>query len=161
MKYRVLPVIPRWYVVNTHINAENTALTHLLQQGFECYFPLVYVDERVVPLFSGYFFTRFALNTRWQAILSTAGVKSLLGLTRASPSPVADTVVDSMINACVMHAGRAVLLPGLRIVITRGIHAGSTGIVEWSMPDRVALLMRILGREVSVIFTKDELEQIT
>src|SRR5260221_11971538 len=77
----------RWIVINTHPHSEHLALQNLERQEFESYCPMISkrrsharrVETVLRPLFPGYLFVRAdAEMGRWQPILSTYGVRSIV-----------------------------------------------------------------------------------
>ena len=97
-----------WYVVHTQARAEERAVWHLENQGFECFLPRVRTVRRharkvtpiVAPLFPRYLFVRFELNVAWwRAINGTRGVVRLL--TNGNlPLAVPFGVVEALLNKC-------------------------------------------------------------
>jgi transcriptional antiterminator RfaH len=76
-----------WLVVNTHPHCEVRAAANLQRQHFDTYCPMVRkrrsharrVDDVLRPLFPSYLFVRQGgLQQRWQPMLSTYGVRTLV-----------------------------------------------------------------------------------
>src|SRR5690242_20470711 len=94
----------RWYLVQTHVNAEMKAAANLGQQDFSVYVPR-YLKRRsharkveVVarPLFPRYLFVAIDLAAqRWRAIQSTLGISHLVCV-GGRPALVDDGVIDAL-----------------------------------------------------------------
>ena len=154
----------RWYVAQTHAQAEAKALLNLARQGFQSYLPQ-YVKRRrharrvewvKAPLFPRYLFVRFDRDVvRWRAILSTAGVSWLI-CNQDKPAPVPEGVVEDIRvredeRGMIRLGTLAPLARGDRVQITAGAFADHLGLFECASDhERVIVLLRLLGREVRV-----------
>jgi transcriptional antiterminator RfaH len=154
----------QWYVVNTHPHGEVRAETHLRRQGFEAYLPK-YVRKRrharredtvSRPLFPRYLFVALDLaKDRWRSVNSTFGVSKLVSAGEA-PLPVSDAVVDEIRaregeNGFVRLGLPAGIGLGSSIRLVDGIFAEYEGVIDRIADDqRVAVLLKLLGREVRV-----------
>ncbi|MEZ5667674.1 MAG: transcriptional activator RfaH [Alphaproteobacteria bacterium] len=76
-----------WLAVNTHANAEDTAISNLERQAYACYCPKVAVQRRHArkvetvrrPFFPGYVFVDVASRDGiWRPIMSTVGVRAVV-----------------------------------------------------------------------------------
>ncbi len=156
---------PRWYVVQTQVNAEHKAAFNLDQQGFTTYLPRYLkrrsharkVDMVPRPLFPRYLFVAIDLAAqRWRAIHSTLGVSHLV-CCNDRPASVADDVVDALKareneSGFIRLESRTRFSPGDRVRIVDGALVDSLALVEGvSGHDRVALLLDLLGRQVRVL----------
>ena len=138
----VIPEVTRptehpWYVLQVMSNHEKRVAQHLDVRSVEYYLPLCIErsrwTDRVVtlerPLFAGYVFVRFTLQSRL-SVLSIPGVLRLLGDERhhtidaAEISRIRDGL--SMGYALRPHAG---LWVGNRVRVIRGLFEGAEGIV--------------------------------
>lgn len=163
-----------WYVVRTQPRAEAKALENLLRQGYEAYLPRerrwrFHARRREVvlrPLFPGYMFVGFDLNfARWRSIFSTRGVASLV-CHGDVPSRLPNSVVEQIRTA--ERAGLfdeasvvARLQPGNLVRIARGPLADMTGQLQLLLPgDRVRVLLRMLGQEVSTTLDLAEVASV-
>ena len=151
----------RWYVINTQPNAEDRALWHLRNQGYECFLPRLRrlrtharaTMAVVEPLFPRYLFAFFdAATTRWRAVNGTRGVVALL-TDGCSPLPVPKGVVEDLIGEADVQgvASSAVLArlwKGRKVRIGEGAFAGQIGEVDFCPPGsaRVSVLLSLLGR---------------
>jgi transcriptional antiterminator RfaH len=154
----------RWYVVQTQPHGEGKANIHLRRQGFLTYLPRYLRQRRHArrteivarPLFPGYMFVAFDLaRDRWRSVHSTFGVSNLV-LAGEEPLPIPDDVLEQ-IRAREGDDGFVVLgLPaglklGSTVRLIDGIFADARGVLERIADDRrVAVLLRLLGREVRV-----------
>lgn len=153
-----------WYAIYTHAQAERTATSHLVRQGFEIYRPCYLktrsharrVERVAAPLFPRYLFVAMDVErSRWLAVRSTVGVHSLVSQ-GSVPTPLSTSVIDQ-IRAREGEDGFVVLedpafwRPGTRLYVTDGPLAECMGLFQgMSDRDRVTLLLDILGRPVRV-----------
>ncbi len=154
----------RWYVAQTHVRAEPTALANLLRQGFVAYLPRYRRRRRharrqdwvAAPLFPRYLFIRLDLATaRWRSILSTIGISQVI-CQDARPLAVPAGVVET-IRA--RENGNGLLdlddgphfAVGDRVVVTEGAFAECEGLFHGGSDDeRVCILLTLLGRPIKV-----------
>ena len=156
----------RWYVVYTQSRAEERALAHLRNQGFQCFLPrlqrLKRHARRTVPalesLFPRYVFARFdCTRTQWRAINGSRGVVSLL-TQGPDPLPVAAGVVERLLaSADAEHVVPVAALPlfceGQKVCIVSGALQGQLAEVEELAENgmaRVRLLMSLLGKAATL-----------
>jgi transcriptional antiterminator RfaH len=93
-----------WYVCQTHPREEERAAQHLARQGFGVYMPRVLkrrsharrVEMKPAPLFPSYIFIALdPARDRWRSVLSTLGVRQLVGhggMPQAVPPQVIDEI---------------------------------------------------------------------
>jgi transcriptional antiterminator RfaH len=156
----------RWYVVHTQPKAEERAIWHLANQGFECFLPRVMgikrharrVQSVLEPLFPRYLFAYFDLDaTRWRAINGTRGVAGLL-TSGARPLAVPPGAVESLLmksdsSGTVPLAAVGVFAQGHNVRIKSGAFAGQTGQITEILPegrDRVRILLTLLGAQTEL-----------
>ena len=155
----------RWYVVQSHPNAEHKAVAHLERQGFPTYLPRYLKRRRharrvemvAAPLFPRYLFVTVDMETqRWRSIHSTFGVSRLV-CNGDDPAPVPPAVVAALqaregAGGFVQLERRPRFAPGERVRIVDGVFADTLGLFE-GMADRerVAILLDLLGRKVKVV----------
>lgn len=159
----------RWYVVQTHINAETKAAANLDRQGFAVYFPRYLkrrsharkVDTVARPLFPRYLFVAVDLaSQRWRSIQSTLGVSHLI-CWRGKPASVEDVVVDELKaredeRGFIEVERRSRFSPGDEVRVVEGAFTDSLALVEGvSDQQRVAILLDLLGRKVRVLVRPD------
>lgn len=162
----------RWYVVRSHAQAEARAQAHLARQGFETWLPLhrrrIRHARRAVaalrPLFPGYLFVRLDLaGEPWRSVLSTVGVAAVVGA-EGRPAPVPEPVIAEL-RARADAAGVVELGPahpfrrGDRVRFAHGALRDIEAILEAATDaDRVAVLLRLMGREVRLTVAATDLE---
>ena len=154
----------RWYVVNTHSQAEHKAAWHLGNQGFRHYLPQYLkrrrharrVDTVRAPLFPRYLFVELDLDRdRWRAVSSTIGVNHLISV-GDEPAALPGGVIDSIRvreddDGLVPIAREARYRKGDAVRIVDGALCDRVGLFECvSDQDRVILLLDMLGRQVRV-----------
>lgn len=152
-----------WYVVRTKTGAEDRAVWHLANQGFETYLPRYRKQVRharktesvLRPLFPGYVFVHLNLGQqRWRAINGTFGVISLVQFGDA-PKPIPTAVVDAIRTredavGCVNVAPQG-LKKGDRVRVREGALSEYTALLEEiSDEKRVVLLLDLMGRAVRI-----------
>ena len=151
----------RWYIVHTQSHQESRAELNLRRQGFEVWLPLTRrtrrharrLDTVLAPLFPRYLFVRLDLSSQtWRSIIGTYGVVRLL-CNGDMPLAVPEGLVEEMMQRR-DESGTIVLMPrrfavGDAVKVTTGPFADLEGLFQTvSGPDRVVLLVNLLGREV-------------
>ncbi len=162
----MMPVVPRWYVVQTQPHCEAKAVWHLARQGFETYLPRYQkrrrharrVETVTAPLFPRYLFVSIDRAVqRWRSIQSTVGVSRLV-CNGDDPAAVADGVVAGLRRREDAHGFVRLeqgprFAPGDQVRIVDGVFASCLGLFEAvSDGERVAVLLDLLGRKVRVVF---------
>ncbi len=153
----------QWFAVHTQPHAEHKAKFNLERQGFEVYLPR-YLKRRSharkiewvpSPLFPRYLFTAFdPAVARWRAIMSTFGVSHLI-CHGNRPIAVPDDVVEQIRGredekGLVTLALQAPFEKGDAVPVTAGTLADQVGLFDrMTDDDRVVILLKMLGREVS------------
>lgn len=153
----------RWYLVHTKPRQEACALQNLMQQGYECYLPML-PAERLrqgaltvanEPLFPRYLFVRLGDSESaksWAPIRSTKGVSRLVSFGN-QPAKVSDGLVEVLKKREVAGGmePQRLFRSGDRVRVTEGPFAGIEGVFQ--MPDgnrRALILIELLNRPVSV-----------
>jgi transcriptional antiterminator RfaH len=151
-----------WYAVYAQPHAEAKAAEHLLRQGYSAYLPryrtrISHARRRQTvlrPLFPRYLFAGVDRATMpWRPILSTIGVTDVV---RAGdePTPVPREVITAIrereaIGAFDRLDPRRSLRVGEPVRVTAGVFEDMVGrLVELRDPDRVVVLLELLGRDV-------------
>lgn len=156
--------IPSWYAIHTHPKQENRAESNLYALGVETFFPRIR-DRRfneftsepsyfIKPLFPGYLFARFELNSLLHKVRFTRGVHSVVCI-GSDPAPVDDKVIEiiaAQIDATGFVKIGADLEPGAKVLIQAGPFKGLTGIFEReaSAADRIKILLDCVSFEARV-----------
>ena len=153
-----------WYAVHTHPRAETTVVSHLTRQGFDAYLPLFLKrrahSRRIArvpsPFFPRYLFVGMNIeNISWRAIRSTVGVSNFI-CAGEKPIQVPTDVLKLLKsredeNGFVKLGSSSSIHPGDRVQINDGALGDLVAIVkELRGLDRVTLLLRLMGRQVSV-----------
>jgi transcriptional antiterminator RfaH len=144
-----------WYAIHTHPKQENRAESNLKAWNVETFFPRIsdcrfneFTGEPsyfIKPLFPGYLFARFALNSLLHKVRFTRGVHSVVCI-GSVPAPVDDRVIE-IIAAQIDNTGFVKigvdLEPGAKVLIKAGPFTGLTGIFEReaSSADRIKILL--------------------
>lgn len=154
-----------WIAVNTHANAEQTAIANLERQDYRCYCPTVEVTRRHArkvdtvrrPFFPGYLFVDIASKEgRWRPIMSTIGVRAVvrfgdkLGLV---PEGLVDALrqreADSDLRAFDVRDRFA---PGQEVKFEGTPFHDLVGrIAEIDAKDRIWVLIDLLQRTIKVV----------
>ncbi|MEX2650558.1 MAG: transcription termination/antitermination NusG family protein [Alphaproteobacteria bacterium] len=163
--------MPRWYVVHTHAQGEERALGHLARQGFEAWLPRhrrrIRHARRAVaalrPLFPRYLFVQLDLaGEPWRSVLSTVGVAAVVGA-EGRPTAVPEDVIADLRSRA---DGAGVVELGPAHPFHRGDRlrfvAGALRDVEAILvaptdAERVAVLLRLLGRDVRLTVPASDL----
>src|SRR5579883_1648749 len=151
-----------WYALHVKANFERVAATILEGKNLEVYLPTYRRRKRwsdrtkeiECPLFPGYVFCRFDVNSRLP-ILTTSGVISIVGNGRA-PAAIAEEEISAIQK--VTKSGLAAmpwpfLRVGQHVVVRKGPLEGMEGILL-SLPNRyrivisITLLQRSIATEI-------------
>jgi transcriptional antiterminator RfaH len=92
---------PEWFVIQTKPKKEEEAKSYLSTKGLEIFGPLMEnfmirngnINKEVKPLFPGYIFGKFVLDSDYSLVRWGRGVKKVLGL-GGYPTPVSEEVVE-------------------------------------------------------------------
>lgn len=152
-----------WYVVNTKPHRENLVGQSLQRLGVETFCPQLKQNKPIrgrrqtvkSPLFPGYLFARFNLETQYRAVNYAQGVRKLVSF---GPAPVAvdeeiiESIKSRLQDDCVTVQPPS-FKPGQAVQIQDGPLQGLEGIFELEMNDhqRVVLLLRMLSYQARVV----------
>jgi transcriptional antiterminator RfaH len=156
-----VPVAP-WAVINTHPHREEMALGNLKRQGFIAYCPMLRrrrshgrrITTVLRPLFPSYLFvstgTKFA---RWQPILSTYGVRSLV----CSGQNIVTICHAFIVQLRAREVDGVIVRPpepyqiGQTVTIADGPFDGLVAtIIHMDEKDRLVVLLDLMNRSTSV-----------
>ena len=151
-----------WIVINTHPHRERFALENLQRQDFHAYCPMMRkrhsharrVKMVLRPLFPNYLFVRTGPEFgRWQPILSTYGVRSVV---RAGEelSFVDDRLIASLkareIDGAIVRPPNPYKV-GQEVRISAGPFDGLVAkIIEMDEKDRLVVLLDLMNRGIKV-----------
>src|SRR5439155_26504528 len=100
-----------WYALQIRPRSESLVAAHLRYKGYHPFLPTYTAKRRWSdrikildsPLFPGYLFCQFDLNTR-MPILTTPGVSGIVGVGK-SLQPVVEAVIEEMRNGILSRIG--------------------------------------------------------
>jgi transcriptional antiterminator RfaH len=156
--------VPGWYAIHTHPKQENRAEGNLKALGVETFFPRIrdcrfneFTSEPsyfIKPLFPGYLFAKFALNSLLHKVRFTRGVHSVVCV-GSDPASIDDRVIEiiaAQIDATGFVKIGDDLEPGARVLIQAGPFKGLTGIFERkaSAANRIKILLDCISFEARV-----------
>lgn len=151
-----------WSVAQTQVFCERRARQHLLNQGYECYLPLVQQTKivrhkkvrKTSLLFPRYLFVRIV--DHWYSIASSIGVSSVILNHEKKPARLSDAIIDGL-RSRENHSG-FIELPkkeefkiGQTVRVVGGQFAGRVGLYDgMSSRQRERVLLELLGQLVPV-----------
>ncbi len=152
----------RWLVVNAQPHRETVAIEHLGRQDFLAYCPLIRkritharrTMETMRPLFPGYLFVAFDVaSQRWQPLLSTRGIRSVVRCGDAPSFIGADFIRKLREREIDGVIGRPAIpfKVGQDVRVVDGALDGLIGtIIELGERERLVVLLNLLNRPVRV-----------
>jgi len=157
-----------WYALKVRPRFEGMVAGSLSYKGYDLFLP-TYKSKRHwsdrtkvldLPLFPGYLFCRFDLQTRLP-ILTTPGVNSIVGAGR-SPQAVDESEIEAIrtvVQSGVAYEPYAYLPVGQLVRVEDGALHGLTGIVTDHKNDsRLIISVSLLMRSVSVEIDRSSLK---
>jgi transcriptional antiterminator RfaH len=157
-----------WYVVNTQPRREDFAEQNLKRLGIETFSPrirqekVIRRDRRTViaPLFPGYIFARFNLDTHYRAVSYAHGVQKLVAFGDA-PTTVDEEIIDSIksrISEGYIHLDLPLFKPGQLVRIDTGPLQGLEAVFEKEMNDhqRSMLFLGALSYQARVVVNLEQ-----
>lgn len=162
-----------WFVVRTKPNAEERAVWHLKNQGFDVYLPRYRKQVRharksqtvLRALFPGYVFVYMdPERQRWRSVNGTVGVVSLVQF-GDKPHPISGVVVEDLRareeNGVVSLASQN-LQTGDQVRVCEGAFEDHMALLaEVCDQKRVILLLELMGRKVRVNVETGHLEKVS
>lgn len=155
-----------WYVVSTLPNQEARAQLNLARQGFLAWLPAFQrarrharrVETVSSPMFPGYLFVRLDVARQaWSRINSTYGIRKLI-CRGETPSRLPDGFVEALradVDEGRLQAPEDRLDPGAALRVIDGPFADCIGtLLSSASRDRVTLLLKVLGRDVSAVLPR-------
>ncbi len=162
-----------WFVAQLRPQGLERARTHLLRQGIDVFNPeLLAVTKRAgvqrqsrKPLFPGYIFVNFdPAIPGWNAINSTRGVARLILSDPRRPQPLPNALVAGLKARCDSSGLLAPVIDlevGDRIRVLAGPLADLiTTIDSLSGPERIGVLIDMMGREVRTSLPRNQVEKL-
>ena len=150
-----------WFLVHTKPRLEDTALTNLERQGFECYLPRLLVEKvrrgkaTLVsePMFPRYLFVRLDASGQgqsWSPIRSTLGVSRLVHFGNR-PAKANDRLVELLRSREQAQPAERLFKRGDAVVVADGPFAGIEAIYQTTDAEqRSLILIDILSKTVSM-----------
>ena len=148
-----------WYVIHTKPRQEARALTNLMQQGYQCFLPMITLEKlsrgRVYlveePLFPRYLVIcldhgRHGQN--WAPIRSTIGVSGLVTF-GSSPAKMHPDLIDALLQQQVglSDTPERLFQSGERLLIGNGAFAGLEALYQMESGDnRAMVLIELMGK---------------
>ena len=162
-----------WYVVHTKPRQEARALTNLMQQGYQCFLPMITLEKlsrgRVSlveePLFPRYLFIcldqgRHGQN--WAPIRSTIGVLGLVTF-GSSPAKIESTLIDVLRQQEVglSNTPERLFQKGERLLVSDGAFAGLEAVYQMPGGDNRALvLIELMGKSAQMQIAPASLRKV-
>jgi transcription antitermination factor NusG len=149
-----------WYALQVRPRFEKLIASTLVNKGYDGFLPLYHhrsrwsdrIKEVDLPLFPGYLFCRFDINSRLP-ILVTPGVMKVVGIGK-TPYPVEDAEIaalQSIVISGLQAEPRSYLNVGEKVRIEIGPLAGVEGILmSLKGSHRLVVSVGLLQRSVSV-----------
>jgi transcriptional antiterminator RfaH len=157
-----------WYAVNTKPRQEELGERSLQRLGIETFSPQ-FKQTKIIrrklqmvirPLFAGYLFARFELESHYRAVNYALGVRKLVSF-GSVPAIVDDEIVEAIQSK--IHDGHITgqpspFRPGQAVHIQGGKLQGFEAVFEREISDqqRVVLLLQALSYQVRVIVDLDQ-----
>jgi len=150
-----------WRLLAVNGKQERLARFHLERAGLEVYLPMRLIVHKgqssARPFFPGYLFVHVTSTTSWLTILSTIGVKSVVGRGGGEPAPLPLKVINDMrkreengfIPLDPLPDTPCAFDPGQKVQLGVGRHGATLDAVfkERVDKDRCRLLITFIGRE--------------
>lgn len=162
----------RWYAVNTKPHQEETVALHLSSAAIETFYPRLKEPKRVRgrqtmvtgPLFPGYLFARFSLETHYRTVQYARGVRRVVAL-GPRPEAVDPQIIDALklrMEEGYVTLEEISLRPKEPVRIEEGPLQGLTAVFERPMSDgeRVVLLLQALSYQARVVIDREKVAPV-
>jgi transcription antitermination factor NusG len=158
----------QWYAVRSKPRRELFAQAELCRREVKTFLPRILEPGRlrdeptVGPLFPGYLFAQIRIETQYNRVIWTPGVRGFVSFGDV-PAPVGDDVIDFLQQRCGAE-GIVRALPVFRegelVRVRRGPLSGLVGVVQGDVSGRrrVQVLMELLRRRTQVTLPIELLE---
>jgi transcriptional antiterminator RfaH len=163
-----------WYVIHTKPRQEARALTNLMQQGYQCFLPMITLEKLSrgqvkmleEPLFPRYLFIcldqgRHGQN--WAPIRSTIGVSGLVTF-GSSPAKMHPDLIDALMQQQedLSDKPERLFQTGERLLIGSGAFAGLEAVYQMASGDnRTMVLIELMGKLAPMQIAPSSLRKIT
>lgn len=164
-------MLQSWYVAQLKPAGLAAARRNLDRQQIPSFMPLIPVQRKTprgmvwrdAPLFPGYVFTQVLQDIHFGKINSTLGVSRLILASRERPQPMPVAFMQALFARCDAEGrmtAKAPFAPGDKVELTGDLFTGLLAeVVEMSGPDRVRVLLEVMGRAVRVEIGLQSLER--
>ena len=162
-----------WFVIQTKPKKEEEAKSYLSMKGLEIFSPLMEnfvmrngaINKEYKPLFPGYIFGKFALDSDYSLVRWGRGVKNVLSLGGGYPTPLAEEVIEVIKRRTDSHGivrKSYHFESNDRVRVKSGPLKDLIGIFErWvSDNDRVRILLNLIGYQPAVEMHYSMLEKV-
>ena len=162
----------RWYVAQVMPRCEGWAIKNALRQEFGAYWPRYELKRKsgigrsyFKGVFPGYMFVQFDTEAPgWKAICHTYGIRRVLGANEFGATPLPVGFVEGIMSGAPDGLIEEPKIEGIKfnvgdeLKIIEGALEGHKGIMQYSEKGRVALLLTLLGRKISVYLPCDKVQ---
>ena len=163
-----------WYVIHTKPRQEARALTNLMQQGYQCFLPMITLEKlsrgRVSlveePLFPRYLFICLDQGRHgqsWAPIRSTIGVSGLVTF-GSSPARMHPDLIDALLQQQedLSDTPERLFQTGERLLIGSGAFSGLEAVYQMASGDnRAMVLIELMGKLAPMQIAPSSLRKIT
>ena len=152
-----------WYAVNTKMHGEAFASASLDRLGVEVFLPMLKEQKAVrgkrhpmtMPLFPGYLFAKFEVQSQLRAVTYARGVKSIVTF-GSGPSRVDESIIHAIRSQAtngVIELSADRFLPGQVVRIQDGPLCGLKAVFEKKLDgtSRAVLLLKAMSFQARVI----------
>jgi transcription antitermination factor NusG len=148
-----------WYALNVRPRFERSVVVHLSSRGYKpflpCYSAKRQWSDRVksieLPLFPGYLFCRFDINSRFP-IVTTPGVNFIVGVGRV-PEAISDAEIEAIraiVNSGLRYEPHPFVAVGQVVQVEQGALSGLFGLVtDIKGTSRLIVSINLLRRSVA------------
>jgi transcriptional antiterminator RfaH len=166
-----------WYVIHTKPRQEQRALRSLMEQGFDCYLPMIAIEKvrqgvlgvASEPLFPRYLFISLddtQTGRSWSPIRSTKGVSRLVTF-GTQPAKAPENMINLLRAQEKSQAGepKPLFAPGEPVLITDSAFSGIEGIYQRLMQtrdgeSRAVVLIELLSRPAQLKISLQNLRKL-
>ncbi|WP_050467333.1 transcription/translation regulatory transformer protein RfaH [Herbaspirillum chlorophenolicum] len=160
-----------WYLIHAKPRQEQTALTNLQQQDFECYLPLHYREHvsssglviNAEPLFPRYLFIHLNSDKSarsWAPIRSTRGVSRLVCFGN-EPAKIESRLIDALRSRENATAPAKQFRTGDTVLIDEGPFKGLEALYQMQNGEqRAMILIEMLSRPILLDIDRHQLRRI-
>lgn len=162
-----------WYAIHTKPRQEARALSNLMQQGYQCFLPMITLEKLArgklhlveEPLFPRYLFIcldqgRHGHN--WAPIRSTMGVSGMVSF-GSSPAKISPDLITALMQQqeALGASPERLFQSGERLVIGSGAFAGLEAVYQMpSGENRAMVLIELMGKLAPMQIAPSNLRKI-